>query len=449
MTKQTRKYIIYVLILVVFSVAAIYFTLKDDAEAIFNSIASADYKYLLLGLLMVLISYSLNGLFLMFLTRIYNKKYKFGQSVANHLIGKFFSGITPSASGGQFVQAYTFTKQGVAVSNAASILFMAFIIHQSVAILFSTITFPLKFQQMMAFTQTINILGFEFNLIMLSAVGFVINIFVLLGLFFLAFSKKLHHLLVYGGIGLLKKLKIFSEEKAEKTRNDIETKVATFRVELKRLLTNWKVLLITIILAFLDMAVNNSFPYVMGLAVGAPMSGDIIDGICMSNYVGLITMMIPIPGAAGGAELVFQFMFSTFLGTSANYVNSINLLWRFFTFYLPVFIGALVFFFYGASPKKDVIKIDNDMKSISILSLTQEINFNIQNVDKIITEPTGKRKSKKYRPRIIDEQITEISEEIDVEERMRLLKQELQPMLDENEKKFDLESSLNKGDEEK
>ena len=152
MTKQTRKYIIYVLILVVFSVAAIYFTLKDDAEAIFNSIASADYKYLLLGLLMVLISYSLNGLFLMFLTRIYNKKYKFGQSVANHLIGKFFSGITPSASGGQFVQAYTFTKQGVAVSNAASILFMAFIIHQSVAILFSTITFPLKFQQMMGLT---------------------------------------------------------------------------------------------------------------------------------------------------------------------------------------------------------------------------------------------------------------------------------------------------------
>ena len=86
------------------------------------------------------------------------------------------------------------------------------------------------------------------------------------------------------------------------------------------------------------------------------------------------------------------------------------------------------------------------MKAIEILSLTQEINFNIRNANKIITESSGEKKRRKYRPKIIDEQITEISDEYDVEERMKLLKKELQNQLSENEKKFGMETST-KGDE--
>ena len=77
MSKQTKKYILYISLLVIFSALAGYFVLKDDAEAIVNTIASSDIKYLLLGFVLVMASYSLNGLFLVTLTRIYNKKYSF------------------------------------------------------------------------------------------------------------------------------------------------------------------------------------------------------------------------------------------------------------------------------------------------------------------------------------------------------------------------------------
>ena len=429
MNKQTRKYILYISLLLIFSGIAIFFVLKDDAVEIWNTIINSDYRFILLGCGLFLLSLILNGFLLVILTRFYNRNYKLRQGVANHMIGNFFSGITPSSSGGQFVQAYTFTKQGISVSQAASILFMAFIIRQTVAVLFSAIAFPLRFAQMMNITQTINILGIDFNFIMLSVLGFVINIFILFGLFFLAFCKPLHHFVVHNVVGFLKKIHVYSQEKAERKIQEIDTKVATFRIELRRLLTNWKLLLLSVLISFFDTIVYNSYPYVMGLAVKAGVTGSYLDAICMSNFLSLITMMIPIPGAAGGAELVFQFMFSNFMGADPRFVNSINLLWRFFTFYLGVFLGALVFIFYRGSPKKDAMSIDSrTLLDVEIMSLTQELHFEMDNMDSSMKESqTPRRGRKKYRPTVMDE-------EESVEERIAHLKQELQSQFDSNEK---------------
>lgn len=445
MKKQTKKYILYISILLIFSGVAMYFVLKDDAAQIWNTIISSDYKYILLGFGLFIISLILNGLFLVSLTRFYNRHYKLRQGVANNMIGQFFSGITPSSSGGQFVQAYTFTKQGVGVSQAASILFMGFIVRQTVAVVFSTITFPLRFSQMMSITQTINIFGFDFNLILLSIIGFGINIFVLFSLFFLAFFKPLHRFVIKNVIGFLKKIRVFSEEKAKRKIEEIDTKVATFRIELKRLLTNWKVLIVAILIAFLDSIIYNSYPYIMGLAVHADMKNSYIDALCMSNFLYLITMMIPIPGAAGGAELIFQFLFSSFMGGDPQFVNSINLLWRFFTFYLGVFLGALVFIFYRGSPKKEAMALDSkSFLDVEILSLTQELHFESaslsQKEEKDDKNKTATKKTrKKYRPTLIDE-------EESVEEHFAHLKQELQSQFDSNEEQLKKEEEEKKED---
>ena len=440
MAKQTRKYILYIILLVVFSGAAVFFLLKEDPVAIVNNIIAADFKFLLIGFALVMTSYLLNGLFLMFLTRIYNKKYNLFQSVANHLIGTFFSAITPSSTGGQFVQAYTFTKQGVSVANGASILYMAFIIRQAISIIFSCLTLALRFNSMRAMTQTIDIFGFNFDIISISIIGFIVNTIVLLGLFFLAFSKKIHFLCVHGGVNLLRKLHIFSEEKAEKKKKDIDTSVATFRVELKRLLTNWKTLFLSLCIVFLDVVVYNSFPYVMSYAVGVDLAGKtLIDGICMANYVSLITTLIPIPGAAGGAEAVFQLMFGGFIGAvTEGEAQSINLLWRFFTFYINVIVGFIVFISYKGSPKKEVIDKDSEaMKEIEVLSLTQEIHLNDNNSHKVEVDNDGNKNRRKYKPRIIDEQHDDLSEHIDTEKRVENLKTELQEHLSDNEKKYE------------
>ncbi len=429
MTKQRRKYIIYIAILLIFSSLAIYFIFKDNASLIWKTILDAEWRYLLVAIIITICSYALNALLLLVLTRIYNKHYRFRQGVANYMIGNFFAGITPSSSGGQFAQAYTFSKQNVKVTNAASILFMAFIIHQFVAILFSSITFSLKFYAMTKMTSTFKLWGMSFNIINLSLVGFAINVFILLILFVSAFSKKLHFALVHGVANFLKKIHIFSEEKAKNFKKGMDEKVATFRIELKRLLTNWPILIVSVIIVFVDMVLRSSYPYLMGLAINAPMRGDFFDGICMTNFTNLITMMIPIPGAAGGAELVFQFMFSNFMnvdtGSVQQYISSINLLWRIFSFYINVFLGAIVFIFYQGSPKKDFMDVESrPLSSIVVLSLTEEINIGLKEFNK-------NQKRKKYRPQVLAEEENMTSQEVD--QLFMEIKEDLKEQLSKNE----------------
>lgn len=446
MTKQKRKYILYIALLLIFSSVAVYFVLKDDAESIWESLINAKWYYILLGFGLTAISYFLNALLLTLLTRIYKKDYKVRQGLAIYLIGCFFSGITPSSTGGQFGQAYTYNKQKVKVTNAASILFMAFIIHQIMAIVFSIITFLSKFNAMTKMTASFQFWGINFNIIALSLVGFVINFFILFILFVCAFSKKLHFGLVHGTFNLLGKLHFMKKDKVELRKKNMDEKVATFRIELKRLLTNWKVLSITSLLSLIDIIVRSFYPYVMCLAIGVPnIASKWFDAVCLTNFTNLITMMIPLPGAAGGAELVFQFMFQQFIGSGQQYVSTVNLLWRLYSFYINVIVGAIVFIFYRGSSKESVMDLEiQSMSSIVVLTLTQEINIELEK----FKEVDENKKRKKYRPKLLDDEENNQVEEInaeknknvnnkeDVVEHFSKVKEDLMEQLEKNENEF-------------
>ena len=60
-------------------------------------------------------------------------------------MASFFHGVTPSASGGQFAQVYVFKKQGVPLSDSASVLWMDFIVYQSTMIASVFILILLRF----------------------------------------------------------------------------------------------------------------------------------------------------------------------------------------------------------------------------------------------------------------------------------------------------------------
>lgn len=57
----------------------------------------------------------------------------------------------------------------------------------------------------------------------------------------------------------------------------------------------------------------------------------------MKNLVLMMSSFIPLPGAAGGAEVSFFTFFKLFF--PANLLNISGLLWRMITFYLTICIG--------------------------------------------------------------------------------------------------------------
>ena len=117
LSKQQRNYIFYIILIVFVSALSIYYIVKNDFNEVIRIITKAKIGPILAMFGLVIISFIFEGLILTLFARLYKKKYHLYQGVFNGLIGVFFSDITPFASGGQFVQAYTFSKQGVKVAN--------------------------------------------------------------------------------------------------------------------------------------------------------------------------------------------------------------------------------------------------------------------------------------------------------------------------------------------
>lgn len=390
--KQTKKYILNISVMVIVSIITIFFMLKDDPSKVINSLANCNVLYLLLAIVIMLSFYLVESIILTVLARMYKRNYKYSKGFLNCMIGAFFSGITPSNSGGQFAQAYTFSKQGVKITNAASILLMHFIVYQTVSVLFSMLVLIFKFDEMRAYTQVIKIFGINFEILSLAVLGFVINASVILVLFFAAFSKKLHHFITTTGVKIMYKFHFIKD--MDQKALELNAKFESFRIELKRLMQNGWILIATCLLFLIKLLLLNIIPYFVALSLGVKFRSDdtflnILNTTSMSLFSTTITGMVPIPGASGGAELVFKMLFDNFFYADGSQINAIILIWRSITYYLGLIIGFIIFMLYHEAPKKDymhgnsktllqlrIVTLDSENKTLKMVEDDEEIDEN-------------------------------------------------------------------------
>ena len=310
---------------------------------------------------------------------------------------------------------------------------MHFILYQIVLVLFGGAVMIFKFNEMRGLTEVIPIFGINFDIISLAFVGFAINTLVIVGLFFLAFSSKFHNFLIKYGIGLLAKLHIVKNKDEQVLK--LNTKVETFRIELKKLLQNKGVLIIVSLLFLIKMILNSSIPYFISNAMGLKMAVDnefiaFVNTTSMTNLVTTITAMIPIPGASGGAELVFRYMFggSFFINATSNDISALILMWRGITFYLGLIIGFIVFVSYHESPKK--ASLHGDAKTL--------LEINIIHLEEEKGEVIEEKKSIMH----IEPQLLTVE---DIEAHFAALKNDLSHQLKQNEQTLSEQEDENKG----
>lgn len=427
LSKQTKKYILNISIMVIVTAIAMFFIFKDNPKEVIQNLQNCNLLFLGIALLIMLGFYLVEGLILTVLARMYKRDYPYYKGCLNCMIGAFFSGITPSNSGGQFVQAYTFSKQGIKITNAASILLMHFIVYQIVSVIFSAGILIFKFEELRSFTLAINIFGFKFEILSLAVIGFAINTLMILGLLFAAFSKKLHSFITTTGVSIMYKLHLCKNK--EQKSIELNAKFESFRIELKRLMQNANVLIVTVLLFLIKMILYNVIPFFIALSLGVGFSSEntfmnIVNCTSMSLFSTTITAMVPIPGASGGAELVFKMLFNNFFVADSSKINAIILIWRSVTYYIGLLIGFVVFLLYHESPKKESLHgNEKTLLQLRIVALDNE-NKTLKLLDKEELEPT-------------DEEYLSPEE---IEERFKKLKDELSSQLKNNEESLEKES---------
>ena len=85
---------------------ALWFALKDHYQEVMTLIGGMHWYWLVIILLWGIAYACVVGWILAVFAKRSKKDYTVLQGIANGFVGIFFSGITPSATGGQFAQAY-------------------------------------------------------------------------------------------------------------------------------------------------------------------------------------------------------------------------------------------------------------------------------------------------------------------------------------------------------
>lgn len=378
------KFFVYFGVIIILTGVALFLSLYKDFNGVLSALRHADWKMLLVILGLVITSYLIDGLIIFIFVRLYTRSYHYPQGLAISIIGAFYCAITPGASGGQAMQIYTMKRQGVKVSNAASIMIMSFILYQTALILIGIVGVAFKWGLIASIgAYEIHIFNFELKIpaIPLTLFGFALNVSVIALLFTMSLSHKFHNFIMNVGIGFLAKLHIIRnpDEKREQLRIQVEN----FKIELKRLFSNIPVTILVFSLYLLMLMIRFSIPFFAGLAldgygyllnldgslvigsnpvapvmsIGQPNVASFFNAIFLSSYHQMVSGLIPIPGAAGISEYFFSMIFSNFF-VSAQVTSAAQIIWRFTTFHIVLLVSGIVAASYRL-PSKETVKIAN------------------------------------------------------------------------------------------
>lgn len=329
--KANKKYFLNILLILTLGAIVIYLTMKDELQASLKALMSASPIWIIFSFVLMGVYFLLDGMNLYTFGRLYKKDYNYKHGFTNAISGTFFNGITPFSSGGQFAQVYIFNRQGITPTNSASILLMAFIVYQSVLVLFTAVIMIFRYQVYSAVYS-----GF----FSLAIVGFLINFFVIAGLFLGAKSKWLQNFICNNIIRFLSRIHIIKNYKD--TTIKISRSLENFRNELGILQRNKTVLIKSSIINLFKLIIMYSIPFFAAKALHMDVTiSQLPDFIGICSFVYMITAFVPIPGASGGSEGVYFMLFSPILGTIGT--PTTMLIWRFITYYLGLIVGGLVF----------------------------------------------------------------------------------------------------------
>lgn len=331
MKKLIKNYVFNICLVLCLGGFVFWLSFKDNYEEVFDMLRNMNPLFFGLGVLVTVLVQLTIGLTLTLLTKISNPHYRLKDGFVNALVASLFHGITPSASGGQFAQIYVYRKQKVDISDAASVLWMDFIIYQATMI---AVVFCLLLIRLAYFKKYFS------NLLILVILGFLINSCVVVGLFALVKFPKVYTWVTTRGIEIGVKLHLIKNR--EKVLANIDGQLKRFDSEATKLQQHRKVIVQVVICNIFRLLLYYSIPYFCFLALGINVDIKVlIDIIAMSSFVSMINAFIPIPGASGGTEATFVLMFSSMFGI-VN-ASSSMLLWRILSYYLVLIFGMIAF----------------------------------------------------------------------------------------------------------
>ena len=271
---------------------------------------------------------SMEGIMIWYLLRARNLKPSLPGCIRISFIGFFYSGITPSATGGQPMQLYYMKRAGYKLADSTVVLMTVALIYKLVLVLIG-IGILLFWYPSLCFY-----LG---NYRYLYYLGLFLNTALVAILLFVMISPRCFHKIVLSGEKLLLKLHILkpSETRTQKLFDMADS----YHEAVLFFLHHKKHIALVTVLTFLQRF--SVFFLTWLIYKGMHLSGHtMMEVIMIQATVYIAVDMLPLPGSQGITELMYKTVFSAIF--SGAYLTASMCITRGINFYLLLLVSALI-----------------------------------------------------------------------------------------------------------
>lgn len=347
-----KKLILNIVLLVILAISSFNFILKgEDKREIINILASTKNIYVYLGIILSLIFILGEALNTKSILKILNYDISFIRSTKYAFIGFFFSGITPSSTGGQPMQIYEMKKDGIQVSHSSLALLLELVSYQIVSFLFG-------FLGVIRFKNTV-VLSNKAVLYLIFA-GLLLNIIGIIFILTCIFNPRISMKVYKFSKRAANVIPFINIEKKEKFLKGFEKQIGEYNRCSSYIRENKVSLVKVFLITIIQMMSLFSISYVVYLALGQN-SKSILDIILLQGLIYTGSSFIPVPGAVGVSETNFL---SIFRGVyRKDLINGAMLLSRGISFYLLIIISVFSIFLIKIKEIK-IMKRSCEMKGL-------------------------------------------------------------------------------------
>ncbi|MDO4339633.1 MAG: lysylphosphatidylglycerol synthase transmembrane domain-containing protein [Eubacteriales bacterium] len=303
MTEKRKKILLNFVFLAAIFTLTVYLVFRgEDVGEILQIIRKADGRYLLLGIVCVILFIIGESVIIYYMMKTLGAKVHMGHCALYSFVGFFFSCITPSATGGQPMQIYYMKKDKLDIPVSTLVLMIVTITYKAVLVLIGAVLclFGRGFLK--------DYLG-EYMWVFYLGVG--LNVFCVALMLTLVFAPGLAKWLMVKGLHFLERFRILKKktkrlESLERSMDKYH-ETAAFWAGHKRVILN--VLLITIVQRTLLFTVTYWTYRALGLH-GAGIGTITV----LQSVISVSVDMLPLPGGMGISETLYLLMFRPVFG---------------------------------------------------------------------------------------------------------------------------------------
>ena len=351
MKTRTKKILNFLLIFGVLALVLLIGFNGEEMSSAVDALRSIAPKWIVLCALSFALYLSLDAFSIWHYVRRQGYHISFLYALFTSISGLYYSNVTPGATGGQPMQVYYLKKKNVPIGIGTSALTVKFFSFQFMLLVLSTvlwIIFSDYIGQQTGSSIWILIVGYVYNAISVT--------FVLL----MAVSKRLVRFFIKLFIRIGARFHICKDPDAALIK--WEDVLSTFHDSVMSLRQHPVDMVLQLLLG-------------TGILLAQMLSIFFIYhafGLSGANYFQLTTLGImlyvsaaytPLPGASGAQEGVFALYFSKIFPDGIRFMAL--LLWRFFTYYISLIVGAVVSVVHGIRENHRKAIPGNESKSLS------------------------------------------------------------------------------------